>query len=449
MLHGGKRRRKLTPIEKTNTAYNLGLTEGYEFLNEKNPNKEHQLNESTVTKYWINTQTKNVIEIPAAGDHHTAEAFKKPQKYGVSFKSLGQDYDPGKYYDPKIGMIMYAAGWVRFSAEYATTIANGVSKKTMTGFFTGDDMMKMAKAMQIVTSNNIEIEAAVVENEATGEDIELDSKGEMRAFKQTGAKPKSKMAAFRESDQINNADEAVTEEEKEKADLPDLEVGDELMVGKFKNRKAEIKGFKKDKHNQPVAKTNKGDQTIFKGRVKKIMPESDVVSELKAYHGSGNAHQRFNTTHSGNNSHTFGSYNSERYGVFFTNNPKFAELYGDVYQYDLQVSNPLNLDSQDGLEVVYRFQTNKELDRQIRMAASEIASYGRNIWMLFEDEIGEAFVKFLKEEGYDSAQFTESHTEDDEEIESLTTVVLNPSKIEKDGQIEMDIYESDYRDIFK
>ena len=55
--------------------------------------------------------------------------------------------------------------------------------------------------------------------------------------------------------------------------LPDLDVGDELMVGKFKNRRATIKGFKTDKHGQPIAKTTKGDQQIFKGRVKKLMKD--------------------------------------------------------------------------------------------------------------------------------------------------------------------------------
>jgi len=58
-----------------------------------------------------------------------------------------------------------------------------------------------------------------------------------------------------------------------KLKLPDLEVGDILMVGKFKNRKATIKGFTTDKHGQPVAKTDKGDQAIFKGRVKKLMDD--------------------------------------------------------------------------------------------------------------------------------------------------------------------------------
>jgi hypothetical protein len=61
--------------------------------------------------------------------------------------------------------------------------------------------------------------------------------------------------------------------------LPELEVGDELMVGKFKNRKATIKGFKTDKHGQPIAKTNKGDQQIFKGRIKKLMSTKDDKSE--------------------------------------------------------------------------------------------------------------------------------------------------------------------------
>ena len=61
--------------------------------------------------------------------------------------------------------------------------------------------------------------------------------------------------------------------------LPELEVGDELMVGKFKNRKATIKGFKTDKHGQPIAKTNKGDQQIFKGRVKKLIPSESKVKE--------------------------------------------------------------------------------------------------------------------------------------------------------------------------
>jgi len=52
--------------------------------------------------------------------------------------------------------------------------------------------------------------------------------------------------------------------------LPKLKVGDEVKVGKWKNRKAIIKGFTKDKNNQPVLKTNKGDQKLFKPRISKL-----------------------------------------------------------------------------------------------------------------------------------------------------------------------------------
>ena len=55
--------------------------------------------------------------------------------------------------------------------------------------------------------------------------------------------------------------------------LPTLKVGDVMMVGKFKNRKAIIKGFDVDKHGQPIALTDKGEQQIFKGRIVKLMDQ--------------------------------------------------------------------------------------------------------------------------------------------------------------------------------
>ena len=55
-------------------------------------------------------------------------------------------------------------------------------------------------------------------------------------------------------------------------ELPRLAVGDVLLVGKFKNRKATITGFSTDENNQPVAQTDKGDHKIFKPRIAKLMP---------------------------------------------------------------------------------------------------------------------------------------------------------------------------------
>lgn len=53
--------------------------------------------------------------------------------------------------------------------------------------------------------------------------------------------------------------------------LPKIEIGDEIMVGKFKNRKAVVTGFSTDEHGQPVLKTTKGDQKLFKPRISKLM----------------------------------------------------------------------------------------------------------------------------------------------------------------------------------
>ena len=64
-------------------------------------------------------------------------------------------------------------------------------------------------------------------------------------------------------------------EDKDTLKLPDMNVGDEVKVGRFKNRKAEIKGFKKDDHGQPVLKTTKGDQKLFKPRISKLEPKKN------------------------------------------------------------------------------------------------------------------------------------------------------------------------------
>jgi hypothetical protein len=119
--------------------------------------------------------------------------------------------------------------------------------------------------------------------------------------------------------------------------LPELEVGDELMVGKFKNRRATIKGFDKDKHKQPIAKTNKGDQQIFKGRIAKLMDESDdeasrltrardmgFDTEQVLYHSSLQDVEQF-TPHGNFAGHLGVS------GVSLTDSPEAASRYLDRY----------------------------------------------------------------------------------------------------------------------
>lgn len=58
-------------------------------------------------------------------------------------------------------------------------------------------------------------------------------------------------------------------------ELPKIAKGDSIMIGKFKNRKATVKGFDNDEHGQPVLKTDRGDQKLFKPRITKLMPDRE------------------------------------------------------------------------------------------------------------------------------------------------------------------------------
>lgn len=101
---------------------------------------------------------------------------------------------------------------------------------------------------------------------------------------------------------------------------PELAVGDVIMKGKFKNSPATIKGFAKDKHNQPVLKTDKGAVQLFKPRVTKLMAESATPFPtskvtVPVYHGT---------------SESFDKFNRPAHGVFFTPYEEWAaDHYGD------------------------------------------------------------------------------------------------------------------------
>jgi hypothetical protein len=50
-----------------------------------------------------------------------------------------------------------------------------------------------------------------------------------------------------------------------------LEIGDEILMGKFRNKRAIIKDFGKDKYGQPTVKTDKGERNMYAFRVQKYM----------------------------------------------------------------------------------------------------------------------------------------------------------------------------------
>lgn len=89
------------------------------------------------------------------------------------------------------------------------------------------------------------------------------------------------------ADIYNLKNHTLSEDEGDTLNPPSITVGDEVKVGKFRNSKATVKGFKKDDHNQPVLKTNKGDKKLFSLRLSKLQEdelaqaEKDVEDEMK------------------------------------------------------------------------------------------------------------------------------------------------------------------------
>ena len=58
---------------------------------------------------------------------------------------------------------------------------------------------------------------------------------------------------------------------------PDIDPGDTILVGRWRNSPAVVKGFGKDINNQPTVKTNKGSYSLYKFRLQKLMkPKSKV-----------------------------------------------------------------------------------------------------------------------------------------------------------------------------
>jgi len=171
------------------------------------------------------------------------------------------------------------------------------------------------------------------------------------------------------------------------------------------------------------------------------------------YHGSQQDEPIFTHTHVGHNSTVFGSYDVTRYGTFFSNNPQFSALYGKVGKYQVELGQVL--EEEMILEQLFRYGMTLDAhgpEREHWLNVSGITRHGRP-WQAFDEEIGQRFVPYLIEQGYDSAQFTEDHEHVIEPkgipvwIESLTTVVFDPSRIRRlsphvDVEITADQYES-------
>jgi len=165
-------------------------------------------------------------------------------------------------------------------------------------------------------------------------------------------------------------------------------------------------------------------------RIHEILTEATVT----VYHGSQMDNPNFVLGHTGENSTTFGSYNSTRWGVFFTDNIDFARMYGKVNSYNITINNTLDLDKEQATDVIYEFSEtldpHNQEERPIWLDVGNVLRGYWQKWQLFEEDLGEVFVSYLQSNGFDSAKFTE-YNKDDNDIEhkSNTIVVFNPSNI--------------------
>ena len=63
----------------------------------------------------------------------------------------------------------------------------------------------------------------------------------------------------------------------------ELEVGDEVLMGKYRNKRAIIKDFGKDKNNQPTIKTTKGERSMYSFRVAKFMEGPSATEKYQDF----------------------------------------------------------------------------------------------------------------------------------------------------------------------
>ena len=82
--------------------------------------------------------------------------------------------------------------------------------------------------------------------------------------------------------------DVLEEKKKEEEDLMksytlSLEKGDKVLMGKYRNKEAEIKGFSLDKHNQPVMHTSKGTRKMTAFRVADKMPEESTQQKYSKF----------------------------------------------------------------------------------------------------------------------------------------------------------------------
>lgn len=142
---------------------------------------------------------------------------------------------------------------------------------------------------------------------------------------------------------------------------------------------------------------------------------------IKVYHGA-EVHGRRVIGHTGKNSTTFGSYDSKRYGWFFSSNPKYSALYGTVDSYEISIpkSQVIDVGTNDFLGMFH------DWCERHHPNAARVLRQGIPVWNYFEDDMGEIFMEFVKEKKIKVVKFTEYiHDETGKELKGTTYVVFD------------------------
>jgi hypothetical protein len=119
------------------------------------------------------------------------------------------------------------------------------------------------------------------------------------------------------------------------------------------------------------------------------------------------------------NSTTFGDVDTVRHGIFLSDNQNFAKQYGkNILEVSPNVKRTAKITPALRDEFVDSLDAFKERDLWL------LASHMTDDWGMFENEIGERFVRFLKGKGYDSAVFEEFIEDEFEKEFGGKTLVL-------------------------
>ncbi len=149
---------------------------------------------------------------------------------------------------------------------------------------------------------------------------------------------------------------------------------------------------------------------------------------LVLYHGTKHTFTSFRPTGTGTVSHAFGSYTTERHGMFFAESAEFAATFseqggdahgGRVIPVYLRVENPLDLTT--GIS--------EEDEEALRREGVSIRWLNNlhEYWEAFDGDNGARFVAALKNIGFDGVMLTEENTSSGER--ENVWVVFSPTQI--------------------